>query len=906
MSENTITSQIFEPVWWLENSDPFDSINWVKHDVVQKDWRDGRVTFEQRDVEFPDFWDMNAVTIVTTKYFRGAMNTPERETSLKQVIHRVARKYADAAVDFDYMNPDEAHRFLNELKYMLVHQIFSFNSPVWFNVGTPAPQQISACFLLGVEDSMESILNWYREEGLIFKGGSGAGINLSSLRSSKELLTSGGTSSGPVSFMRGADASAGTIKSGGANRRAAKMVILDVDHPDIEEFIELKAREEDKIRALRDAGFDMDLGGKDIVSVQYQNANNSVRVNDKFMIAVEMDDDFELVSRTTGEVIETVHAPSLFRKIAEAAWGCADPGVQYDGSIQKWHTAKNTGRNTTANPCSEYISIDNSSCNLASLNLMKFLDECGEFAIYHFIGSVNTIITAMDISISFGDFPTEAITNNTRDFRQLGLGYSNLGALLMSLGYAYDSEEGRQIAASITSLMSGTAYRQSTALAQRVGSYVGFELNKEPHLEVLDMHLAEALSFYRKINLTLSREISDYAVQQWSDAQRYARVSGLRNSQLSLLAPTGTISFMMGCDTTGIEPDFALVKHKKMVGGATMQIVNNSVTRALQTLGYSDEAIERIKEYVLENGTVVGSEVRQADYSVFDCAVGERSISPQGHILMMAAVQPFLSGAISKTVNIPESATVEDIEKIYMDSWKLGLKAVAVYRDNCKVGQPLSTKKAEATKVETQEVTREVIKEIEVFKPVRTRLPRVRDSRTVSFSVAGAEGYLTSSRYPDGTLGEVFVKMAKQGSTLAGILDAFSISMSLGLQHGVPLESYLDKFLNMKFEPAGVTNDPEIRMTSSVIDYVIRRLALDYLDRETREIYGVLSNQERAVDVINEVESIFESVETPLPAATSVTKVTQEIRLCPNCGVPMQRTGSCYGCSSCGRSEGCS
>src|ERR1700753_1967389 len=682
-----------ERVYTSAGIHPYDEVTWQRRDVVMTNWRDGSVNFEQRGVEFPEFWSVNAGNIVTTKYFRGAVGTPQREWSLKQLVDRVTNVYTETGKENGYFATDEdAEIFDHELKYALVHQIFSFNSPVWFNVGTAASQQVSACFILAVDDTIESILDWYKEEGLIFRGGSGSGVNLSRIRSSKELLSSGGTASGPVSFMRGADASAGTIKSGGATRRAAKMVVLDVDHPDIVDFIETKAKEENKIRALRDAGFDMDLGGADIISVQYQNANNSVRVSDEFMNAVSSGADFGLNARLTGETIETVNAKGLFRQIAEAAWDCADPGFQYDDTINNWHTNPETGRITASNPCSEYLSLDNSSCNLASLNLLKFLREDDTFDAAQFAKMCELIITAMDISITFGEFPTEKIRDITKAYRQLGIGYANLGALLMATGHAYDSDGGRALAAGITSLMTGTAYRRSAELAGVVGAYDGYARNIDAHQRIMRKHAAAN-------DLVRTYDANDGAVHkaataEWQQCLTVGAANGWRNAQASVLAPTGTIGFMMDCDTTGVEPDLALVKFKKLVGGGSMQIVNQTVPRALQTLGYQQEQIEAIVEYVAEHGHVVDAPgLKQEHYEGLDCAMGERSIAPMGHVRMMAAIQPFVSGSISKTVNMPETATIEEVEEIYFEGWKLGLKALAIYRDNCKVCQPLSAKK---------------------------------------------------------------------------------------------------------------------------------------------------------------------------------------------------------------------
>ncbi len=830
-----------ERVYTTPGVHPYDEVTWERRDVVQQNWKTGETIFEQRGVEFPDFWSVNASTIVTTKYFRGALDTAEREQGLKQLLDRVVLTYTQAGRDNGYFaTEDDATIFEHELTYMLLHQVFSFNSPVWFNVGTSSPQQVSACFILAVEDSMDSILNWYREEGLIFKGGSGAGLNLSRIRSSKELLrSSGGTASGPVSFMRGADASAGTIKSGGATRRAAKMVVLDVDHPDIEEFVETKAREENKIRVLRDAGFDMDLGGHDITSVQYQNANNSVRVSDTFMRAVEEKGTFGLTSRLDGAVIETVDAAELFGKIAQAAWACADPGIQYDDTINDWHTTPESGRITASNPCSEYMHLDNSSCNLASLNLLKFLKDDGSFDAKTFTKAVEYVITAMDISICFADFPTEAIGDTTRKFRQLGIGYANLGALLMASGLAYDSDGGRALAAAITSLMTGTAYKRSAELAGVVGPYEGFARNEEAHTRVMRKHAAanDAIRTFH----TMDKDVQREATKSWQGVLSIGAKNGWRNAQASVLAPTGTIGFMMDCDTTGIEPDFSLVKFKKLVGGGSMQIVNQTIPAALRKFGYAEETVEAIVEFIAEHGHVVDAPgLKREHYDVFDTAMGERSIKPMGHVRMMAATQPFLSGAISKTVNLPEDATVEEIADVYFQGWKLGLKALAVYRDNCKVGQPLSDGGGKA-KADAEPK----VKVVEVNRPTRKRLPKSRPSITTSFSVGGAEGYMTAGSYPDDGLGEVFLKLGKQGSTLAGVMDAFSIAISIALQYGVPLETYVEKFTNMRFEPAGMTDDPDVRMSQSVMDYVFRRLALDYLDFDTRSAYGIHTAEER-------------------------------------------------------------
>ncbi|MBT0769271.1 vitamin B12-dependent ribonucleotide reductase [Kineosporia sp. J2-2] len=944
---------------------PYDQVTWERRDVVQTNWKSGETIFEQKGVEFPDFWSLNASTIVTTKYFRGAVGSDSREASLKQLIDRVVLTYTKAGRDNGYfLTEEDAEVFEHELTWMLLNQVFAFNSPVWFNVGTSAPQQVSACFILSVDDSMDSILNWYKEEGFIFKGGSGAGLNLSRIRSSKELLNSGGTASGPVSFMRGADASAGTIKSGGATRRAAKMVVLDVDHPDIEEFIETKSREENKIRALRDAGFDMDLGGRDISSVQYQNANNSVRVTDEFMRAVEFGEQFGLTSRTTGEVIEYVDAKALFDKMAVAAWECADPGIQYDGVINDWHTTPESGRITASNPCSEYMHLDNSSCNLASLNLLKFVKDDGSFDVEKFTKAVEIVITAMDISICFADFPTEAITETTRAYRQLGIGYANLGALLMESGLGYDSEGGRALAASITSLMTGAAYRRSAELAGVVGPYDGFARNAEAHRRVMRKHAAanDTIRTMHPMDIAVQRA----ATQEWEASLKIGEKNGWRNAQASLLAPTGTIGFMMDCDTTGIEPDFSLVKFKKLVGGGSMQIVNQTIPRALRKLGYAEETVEAIVEFISEKGHVIDAPgLKPEHYEVFDCAMGQRAIAPMGHVRMMAATQPFLSGAISKTVNLPETATVENIADVYFQGWKLGLKALAVYRDNCKVGQPLSDAKATKTEVPTAATVEKVVEKVVEYRPTRKRLPKSRPSITTRFTVGGAKGYMTAGSYPDDGLGEVFIKLGKQGSTLAGMMDSFSVAISIALQYGVPLETYVEKFTNLRFEPAGLTDDPDVRMSSSIMDYVFRRLALDHLSFEERSALGIYSADERArelatgsylpaeddaEDVEEELETLAQSAPSekaeksekaeasqPLTTGNATSQLpvvnvdgaataksaptavhssaelfeamqgrTSDAPMCFTCGTKMRPAGSCYVCEGCGSTSGCS
>ncbi len=914
---------------------PYDLVEWEQRDARITNWKDGSVAFEQLGVEFPVDWSLNATNIVTQKYFRGTPGTPEREWSLKQVADRVADTITDWGVRDGYFTDDaEAEAFRDEVKYLIVTQRAAFNSPVWFNIGgAGVPQQASACFILSVDDAMDSILNWYREEGVIFKGGSGAGVNLSRIRSSKELLKGGGTASGPVSFMRGADASAGTIKSGGKTRRAAKMVILDVDHPDVEEFIWCKAVEERKARVLRDAGFDMDLDGADSYSVQYQNANNSVRVTDEFMQAVVDDADWHLRAVTNGEVVKTVRARDLMRQFAQATWECADPGMQFDTTINRWHTAANTARINGSNPCSEYMHIDNSACNLASLNLLKFLDADGTFDVEAFRHAVSVVFTAQEILVGNADYPTEPIGENSRRFRQLGLGYANLGAMLMALGMPYDSDEGRAWAAAITALMTGHAYATSARTASRMGPFAGYAENEEPMLRVLNMHREAAAEIDEEL---VPAELLGAAQQSWDEACEVAASCGVRNSQASVLAPTGTIGLMMDCDTTGIEPDLGLVKMKKLVGGGTMMIVNQTVPRALHRLGYDETQVSDIIAYIDENKSILGAPHLTAEHvAVFACSMGDNTIHYSGHVRMMAAVQPFLSGAISKTVNLPEEATVEEIEQLHIDAWRMGVKAVAVYRDNCKVAQPLATAKKDgdtaddAAAAATEAVT-EVIEKI-VYEPVRQRLPRNRTSRTFEFRVADCKGFVTVGEYEDGRPGEIFVRVSKQGSTLAGIFDAFAISISHGLQYGVPLRSFVDAFIGMRFEPAGMTDDPDIRIANSLMDYLFRKLAIMYLTAEERAELNIFSTAERIQPTLPGVEeTVVETssgdIEPDPPSVESASQLAAQMAsepangftlqpqgtrasdapMCMQCGVQMVRAGSCHACPSCGTTSGCS
>jgi ribonucleotide reductase alpha subunit len=1058
---------------------PYDEVAWERRDARITNFRDGIVAFEQRDVEVPTFWSQNATNILAQKYFRGQLGNPERETSLKQVADRVADTIADwGRKDGYFVDDAEAETFRDELKYLIVHQRAAFNSPVWFNIGVNGvPRQASACFILAVDDTMDAILDWYKEEGTIFKGGSGSGINLSRIRSSREPLKGGGTASGPVSFMRGADASAGTIKSGGKTRRAAKMVILNSDHPDIQDFIWCKAIEERKARALRDAGFDMDLDGKDSHSIQYQNANNSVRVTDEFMEAVLDDADWHLRAVTTGQVLETIKARDLFRQISKASWECADPGLQFDTTINTWHTAANTGRINASNPCcfvgdtevltaegpvriaeltercdageslpavraydieanrhvtslvnkawvagythsivevtltcgralrctpehrfltatgawvqardlepgqrvrttdgnrrvrsvaeleladevavydlevldhhnfavslddgagvvvhnSEYVHLDNSACNLASINLLRFLGEDDDFDVEGYKAAIEVMFTAQEILVGNADYPTPKIDATTRRFRQLGLGYANLGALLMAMGLPYDSEEGRAYAAVLTALMTGHAYATSARTAMRMGTCAGDTENREHMNRVLRMHREAVAKIDEELVPT---ELLCAAQESWETAVELGEVHGVRNSQATVLAPTGTISFLMDCDTTGIEPDLGLVKTKKLVGGGTMSIVNQTVPRALHRLGYGPGEIDEIVAYINEHYSVMGAPYLRSDHlPVFACSMGDLTIHYRGHVQMMGAVQPFISGAISKTVNMPEEATVEDIEQLHIDAWRLGLKAVAVYRDNCKVGQPLSTTKKDGEihsgpEAHDEELAAKVAQleaalqrqTVVVKQPLRERLPRRRRSNTFAFRVADCEGYVTVGEYDDGRPGEVFMKVSKQGSTLAGIMDAFSISVSLGLQHGVPLSTYVRKYTNMRFEPAGMTDDPDLRIASSLVDYIFRRLAVDYLPYEDRAELGILTTGERMQPTLPGIEeettpsaSVVETPSLPEPVRDQVVDVrlptgpdAKDAPYCYQCGNAMQRAGSCFVCTSCGTTSGCS
>jgi len=918
--------------------DPFDEVEWELRDAVIGDPDDP--AFEQREVEFPAAWSQNATNIVAQKYFRGSPGTPERERSVKQMIARVAGTIATWGRDGGYFATDEdADAFEAELTHILLHQKAAFNSPVWFNIGWREDPQASACFILSVEDDMDSILAWNTKEGNIFRGGSGSGINLSKIRGSMEPLSKGGIASGPVSFMRGADSWAGAIKSGGGTRRAAKMVVLDVDHPDIEDFIWCKAREEEKAAALKAANFDMRLDSEAFASVQYQNANNSVRVADEFMQAVERGEDWDLIGRVDGRVIKTVPARELMDQISDAAWRCADPGVQYDTTINRWHTCPESGRINASNPCSEYMHVDDSACNLASLNLMKFRSEDGTFDVEDFEHAVDVVFLAQEIIVGPSSYPTEDIGRNARAFRQLGLGYANLGALLMSNGLPYDSHEGRATAAAITALMTGRGYRKSAEVAAAIGPYDEYAKNREAHNGVMRMHRDAAHEIEGGFG---DEALLAAARRSWDEAVELGDRHGYRNAQATVLAPTGTISFLMDCDTTGIEPDFSLVKFKELVGGGQMTIVNRTVPMALRTLGYTDHQVDQIEAYINDKGTIIGApELKDEHLPVFDVAVGERAISHMGHIRMMAAAQPFISGAISKTVNLPESATVADIANAYEEGWKLGLKALAIYRDGSKTAQALRTDAGQEAD-EPEEGSAEPTSPT----PVRRRMPQERESITHKFSIAGHEGYITAGKYPDGSVGEIFLTdIGKEGSTLRGMMNAFATAISIGLQYGVPLEVFVRKFSYMRFDPEGITNNPEIPFAKSMPDYIARWLASRFIDDlDQLEDLGILTPEVRArkeaqqalfpsggepaggnghdskpgngaAKPANGGGSAEPAASEPVPAAKAMTDTPPVIPAklagldlgpaCGQCGGMMQRTGSCYTCSSCGNNTGC-
>jgi len=889
--------------WTRPTVHPFDEITWELRTASIGNEK-GEVVFEQKDVEVPNFWSQLATNVVVSKYFRGALGTPQRERSVKQLIGRVANTIADWGIKDGYFaTAEDAEAFRAELTYLLVNQYAAFNSPVWFNVGIEPRPQSSACFILSVEDTMESILEWYRNEGMIFKYGSGSGVNVSSIRSSRERLAGGGTASGPVSFMRAADASAGVIKSGGKTRRAAKMVVLNADHPDVKEFILCKWKEEEKAHKLIDLGYDPAIDGEAYGSVFFQNANNSVRATDDFMRRALADEEWDLKAVTTSEVLERVKARDLLRLIAEATWHCGDPGMQFDTTTNDWHTCPNTGRINASNPCSEYVHLDNSACNLASINLLKFLDDEGNFLTEQFKYAVRMLILAQDIVVDNSSYPTAKIERNAHDYRELGLGYANLGALLMSLGIAYDSEDGRAWAGAITALMCGHAYEVSGEIAEGLGPYAGFALNREPQVRVLRKHRAQV----DKINHRLvPQPLLQAATRVWDESIRHGEAHGVRNSQVTVIAPTGTISFLMDCDTTGVEPDIALIKYKRLVGGGMLKIVNQTVPKALQKLGYEPAQGEAILKHLNEKETIEGAPGLKPEHlNIFDCAFrpmnGTRSIHSMGHVRMMGAVQPFISGAISKTVNLPQEATVEDVMQAYTEAWRLGIKALAIYRDGSKRVQPLSTSKDDKTGA----------RKAPAGTPYRRRLPDERQAITHKFSVGGHEGYFTVGLFEDGMPGEIFITMSKEGSTLSGLMDSFATMVSLSLQYGVPMKVLTNKFSHVRFEPSGVTNNKDIRFAKSVIDYIFRWMALKFLPVEQAQEFKVTElpgTKPAAAGAPAPAKIQAGNGHTnPMEQQEHMTFIAQaDAPACSDCGSLMVRNGNCYKCVNCGSTSGCS
>jgi ribonucleoside-diphosphate reductase alpha chain len=892
-------------------TDPFAKVEWERRAAVIAG-EDGRVVFEQNDVEVPRAWSQTATNVVVSKYFRGPIGTPRRENSVRQLILRVVDTITGwGERDGYFASTEERDTFRAELIHLLLNQKAAFNSPVYFNVGIEPRPQCSACFILKVEDNMDSILGWYRNEGMIFKGGSGAGVNLSAVRSCREKLSAGGTASGPLSFMKAADASAGVIKSGGKTRRAAKMVVLNVDHPDIVDFIKCKQEEERKAWALIDAGYDSSLDGPAYGSVFFQNANNSVRVSDEFMDAVLADGNWQTHFVKTHQVADEYRARDLLRMIAEAAHACGDPGMQFDTTINLWHTCPASGRINASNPCSEYMHLDNSACNLASLNLLKFVDERGEFDVRAFRHAVDVMITAQEIVVDNSSYPTDEIAKNAHDFRELGLGYANLGALLMALGMPYDSDQGRSYAAAITALMTGEAYLQSARVASALGPFPGFAPNREPMLKVIERHRSHA---YKLDPSFVPLDMLRAARDAWDEALRLGQTAGYRNSQATVIAPTGTIAFMMDCDTTGIEPDIALIKYKKLVGGGVLKIVNNTVPRALKRLGYDSREVQEIVEYLDEHETVEGApHLSDLDMAVFDCAfkprAGSRTIHHLGHLKMMGAVQPFISGAISKTINMPAEATVDEVGEAYITAWKLGLKAVAIYRDGSKRTQPLNTGKS-AQAAGSAEQAREIAAALgdESRGVARRKLPDERKSITHKFDIAGHEGYITVGMYEDGSPGEIFVMMSKQGSTISGLMDSFATAISYALQYGVPLRFLVDKFAHMRFEPSGFTKNPEIPYAKSIVDYLFRWMASKFLDEESKREVGIIGAQPAAETGppgahLHAVPTMSDGKDGGLRQAF----INQaDAPPCPDCGCIMVRNGACYKCMNCGATSGCS
>jgi ribonucleoside-diphosphate reductase alpha chain len=898
---------------------PFDEVQWERRIAAITNEK-GEIVFEQKDVEIPSSWSQMAANVVVSKYFRGPLGSPRRETSVKQVISRVCDTIGVWAREGGYVaSEDDAQAFQDELSYLVLHQLMSFNSPVWFNVGVPGTKpQASACFINSVDDTMDSILRLAHTEGMLFKYGSGTGTNLSPIRSSTESLAGGGTASGPVSFMKGFDAFAGVIKSGGTTRRAAKMVILNSDHPDVEEFITCKVSEERKAWALIEAGYESSFTGEAYGSIFFQNSNNSVRVTDDFMRAVLDDKEWHLRAVTDADrILKTVQARELMRLMAESAHQCGDPGIQYDTTINDWHTSANTGRINASNPCSEYMYLDDSACNLASLNLMKFVRDDGTFDVDAYRHAVHVTITAQEILVSNASYPTPKIAENSENYRPLGLGYANLGALLMARGVPYDSPQGREVAACVTAIMTGEAYAQSARIAREVGPFNGYAVNRQPMLRVIGKHREAA---YRIPDEHVEVQLLQAARRAWDEAHELGAVHGYRNGQATVLAPTGTIGFMMDCDTTGVEPDIALVKYKKLVGGGMLKIVNQTVPAALKRLGYGEAAVNDIVAYIDGHDTIEGApHLREEDLAVFDCAFqpanGSRSIAWQGHVRMMGAVQPFLSGAISKTVNMPSEATVEDIEQAYIDGWKMGLKALAIYRDGSKRSQPMATTIAKTTGERSAAPVED--------RPLRRRLPAERQAITHKFDISGHEGYITVGLYEDGSPGEIFLKMAKEGSTISGLMDSFATAISMALQYGVPLKALTDKFSHARFEPSGFTGNPEIPIAKSIMDYIFRWLASRFLPWEDRDALGIVRRDgtepgdEPLVDTrvvpasaATVAAGVAESVKQQLPVVTRSAPAAflnqEDAPSCSDCGSLMVRSGACYKCLNCGATSGCS
>ena len=896
---------------------PYDAVEWERRAAVILN-AEGETVFEQKDVEFPTFWSQRATNIVASKYFHGQLGTPERERSLKQLIGRVVGTITQWGIDGEYFaTAEDAEIFSDELTHLLLHQMVAFNSPVWFNIGVAGErQQASACYINHVDDRMESILDLAKTEGLIFKWGSGAGVNLSRLRGSMESLSGGGIASGPVSFMKGFDAFAGVIKSGGKTRRAAKMVILDVDHPDIVEFIESKAKEEQKAWSLIDAGYDPALDGEAYSSVFFQNANHSVRASDAFMHAVEQDGDWQTIGRVEGTPVDTFRARDLMLKIAECTHQCGDPGMQFDDTINRWHTCKNTDRIYGSNPCSEYMFLDETACNLASLNLMKFIREDSSFDVESYRRAVDVVFTGMEVVVGFAEYPTSNVAKNSYDYRPLGLGYANLGALLMHQGFPYDSDGGRAWAAAVTSIMCGEAYLQSARIAEVKGPFAGFARNREPMLDVIRQHRDAALEIDSDL---VPERVARWARKVWSQALEAGKEHGYRNSQATVLAPTGTISFMMDCDTTGVEPDLALVKHKRLVGGGTLRIINDTVPAALQNLGYSDDEITDMVEFVDEHSTIEGTpHLREEHLPVFDCAFralgGTRAVHYMGHLKMVAAVQPFISGAISKTINVPQTATIEEVGHAYVDAWRLAIKAVAVYRDGSKRTQPLATAGSAAAQASAASAGGMRIAMEAGIQPVRRKLPDERDSLTHKFSIGGHKGYITVGLFEDGSPGEIFITMAKQGSTISGLMDSFACMTSFALQYGVPLKFLVGKLAHARFDPSGWTGNPEIPYAKSITDYIFRWLGVRFLTPEERSEIGLQT--EKDLDTLeadaNENErAVLDDNVTPLSASIGAGEPVgfapqPDAPLCHACGSLMVRSGICYKCMNCGATSGCS